>query len=139
VPVAQVPQTQKREEAPEEVMPVAMPEEKPLLASAAPESTVPAQQQGTSAQQYSAQSMTVLEALRKKAEEEIAKTTGTTSSEREFASVEGKSGKVKVLGLISKGLQKVGGSKVSLSTAYDVDGEMMAYDFKAGGITIQKK
>ena len=82
--------------------------------------------------------MTVLQAVKQRAEKELTAQDETTP-EQDLAALEGKrKGGVKVLGILSKGLQKVAGEKVSLSTAYDVDGQMMAYEFKAGGITIQK-
>ncbi|HEX5001832.1 MAG TPA: hypothetical protein VFW78_05010 [Bacteroidia bacterium] len=78
-------------------------------------------------------------AIKEKASDEIEKASGTEAA-AQLAAAEGSAKpKVRWLGIISRGVELVFGDKVTLKTSYDVDGDMMAYNFKAGGIKIEKR
>jgi len=77
--------------------------------------------------------------IKEKASDEIEKASGTEAAAQLAAAEGSEKPKVRWLGIIGKGVELVFGNKVSLKTSYDVDGDMMAYNFKAGGVKIEKR
>ena len=82
--------------------------------------------------------MTIWEALRESSEKNLRKAVGKDDEVLAFAD-EGNNSKLRLVDVVSKGVERISNDKAKLESAYDSDKQSNAFSFSLGNLKIEKK